>query len=110
MHSVTISNSRAIRNATQLFRSFLLSVSLVFVSIGNGDAAPFQQTSSIDISSARERGIQLYNQQEFRSAVDSLQKAVKANKADYEAWFFLGLAQVRTKQLNEASKSFESAI
>src|SRR5262249_16427484 len=55
-------------------------------------------------------GIQLYNQNSFAKAVESLRKAVKVNKQDYDAWYYLGMAQFQTRDLKNATKSFETAL
>src|SRR5207248_7338325 len=68
------------------------------------------QAARPDGSADRERGIQLYNQQQYRNAAEILVKAVKENKADYDAWYYLGLSQAQTKDLKDATKSFETAI
>jgi len=49
----------------------------------------------------------LYKQHHIPEAVEALRKAVKKNKADYEACNFLGLALIQNKDLKNATKSFE---
>ena len=68
------------------------------------------QQSSSPPSEEREHGIELYRQNRINEAVAALRQAVKKNKADYEAWYFLGLALIRNKDLKNASKSFETAL
>jgi len=58
----------------------------------------------------RERGIQLFHQEDFQRAVEALEKAVKSNKQDYDSWYFLGLSQLRTKDLKDSTRSFETAL
>src|SRR6266571_7156565 len=61
-------------------------------------------------SNERERGIELYNQKRFSEAIQALRKAVAANKGDYEAWHFLGLALIQNKDLENAIKSLQTAL
>jgi len=58
----------------------------------------------------KKRGIALYEQNHFREAVEALRKATKADQHDHEAWYFLGLALIRNKDLKGASQSFETVL
>lgn len=59
----------------------------------------------------RNRGIELYRQNKFLEASELLQKAVKENKADEEAWYYLGLALLTAPdKVKSAGKAFETAI
>ena len=59
----------------------------------------------------RQRGIDLYRQDKFAEAAKLLQKFLKKNRSDDEAWYYLGLALVRQpKELKEASKAFETSL
>jgi TonB family protein len=59
----------------------------------------------------RQRGIELYRQQKFAEAAKLLQKFLKKNRADDEAWHYLGLSLLHNpKQIKEASKAFETAL
>jgi len=82
---------------------------LVVVALTPWSVANAQQPSSL-ASEERERGIELYKQHHIPEAVEALRKAVKKNKADYEAWHFLGLALIQNKDLKNATKSFETAL
>jgi TonB family protein len=64
------------------------------------------QTTSED----RDRGIQLYGQGDTKGAISALRAAVKHDKADGYAWYYLGLALVRADDLRNARKAFEAAI
>jgi TonB family protein len=61
------------------------------------------------VSAERERGISFFKQKRSREAIASLQQAVKKNRQDYEAWYYLGLAQSQKNDLKNATKSFETA-
>ncbi|MDQ6651255.1 MAG: TonB family protein [Acidobacteriota bacterium] len=57
------------------------------------------------------RGIELYRQGKYVEASKLLRKALKENKADVEAWYFLGLTLIpQKKEIKEASKAFETAL
>src|ERR1043166_9992829 len=100
-------NSSARRNL--LTKSLNLAIAISFsivVSISG-----FAQASPPPMGSAeRELGIQQYNQQRYKDAIQTLRLAVKKNGKDYDAWYFLGLAQIREKQLKDATSSFEAAL
>lgn len=67
------------------------------------------QTASPD-NSQRVRGIELYNQQNYREAIRLLKQAVKKDKGDADAWYYLGLALIEDpKALKDSSKAFETA-
>lgn len=73
-------------------------------------AVPFSaQTVSTD-SPQRLRGIELYGQKDYREAARLLKQAVKKDKNDADAWYYLGLALLQNpKALKDASKAFETA-
>lgn len=58
----------------------------------------------------RDVGISLYNQGNVNSAIKALRNAVKKNKLDVEAWYFLGLACSHSKDTKCARKAFEEAV
>jgi TonB family protein len=63
-----------------------------------------------DIANDRRLGIQLYNEKKYYEATSALRKAVKIDKADADAWYYLGLSLVQNpKALKDASKAFETA-
>lgn len=43
-----------------------------------------------------QNGIELYNQGEFKGAIESLQKVVETNDEDYKAFLYLGESFVKT--------------
>jgi TonB family protein len=64
------------------------------------------ETSSAD----RDRGIQLYNQNDNKAAITALRAAIKNNKEDGESWYYLGLALIRLDDFKAARKAFETAV
>jgi tetratricopeptide (TPR) repeat protein len=84
--------------------SVLLFISVHFVF---GVVSNAQQP--IASSRARERGIELYKQGDTEEATALLRDAVRKNKDDGDAWHYLGLAQVRNGDKEEAAKAFKKA-
>ncbi|MGI8917186.1 MAG: TonB family protein [Pyrinomonadaceae bacterium] len=73
--------------------------------------AVLAQTSSAPGAVERQRGIELYRQNNFSAATQLLKNAVKKNDSDDEAWYYLGLALThQLKELKSATKAFEKAI
>jgi Flp pilus assembly protein TadD len=58
----------------------------------------------------KERGIELYRNGDFNEAVKTLQKAVKKQEGDSDAWYYLGLSLNRAGKINDAVKAFEKTI
>ena len=87
--------------------STLLSLALLVVTLA---VSAFAQTGSADSSTQRLRGIELYRQKNYREAAGALKQATKKDKADADAWYYLGLAYLQDpKALKDASKAFETA-
>lgn len=73
-----------------------------------GSRAHGQQVLRTD--EERERGIELYKKNDFKSASRELQSAVQKNKNDVQAWYYLGLSLTHTGNPKEASKAYETAL
>jgi TonB family protein len=71
---------------------------------------PQQQQPAALQSDERERGINLYKQNATKGAIRELRAAVKKQKGDADAWYFLALALNRDNDLKGARKAFETAI
>ncbi len=68
------------------------------------------QTDSTTASAILARGMDLYRQNKYAEAASALRQAIKENKADADAWHYLGLALIKDpKRLKDASKAFETA-
>jgi TonB family protein len=61
-------------------------------------------------SGERDRGIQLYTQGDNKGAINTLRAAVKRDKNDGDAWYYLGLALVRLNDMKSARKAFEATV
>src|SRR5688572_19739536 len=54
--------------------------------------------------------IKLVREGEHTKALDLLKRAVKKNKTDGEAWYYLGIVYLQTSELKKAGDAFEKAI
>lgn len=69
------------------------------------------QTAPVPGVVERQRGIELYRQNNFSAATQQLKNALKKNDRDDQAWYYLGLALThQPKELKSATKAFEKAI
>lgn len=55
-------------------------------------------------------GIKLYHEGDALSAIETLRRAVKADKDSPSAWLYLGLALNRVGQIRDARKALETAV
>jgi len=72
-------------------------------------AATAQQPAASPSFEERERGIQLYKQDDATGAIAALRAATKRNKNDISAWHYLGLSFEKTGKKDEARKAHEKA-
>lgn len=68
------------------------------------------QSAQTTNAEARERGIELYSQKKFAEAVKVLKATVKQDKNDYQAWHFLGLAEIEIDKIKDATKSLQNVV
>jgi len=54
--------------------------------------------------------VQLIRRGENKKALDFLKKAVKKNKTDGEAWYYLGIVHLQLNDFKKASEDFKNAI
>lgn len=80
---------------------------LAFAFFTDKSDAVAQSTSA---SVARERGVNLYRGGRHDEAIRALKTAVKEDKTDHQAWYFLGLAQKQLDKFEDASKSLKNAV
>jgi TonB family protein len=58
----------------------------------------------------RERGVELYKRGEMQGAVKALRAAVRLDKTDADAWYYLSLALNRGGEHKEARKALENSV
>src|SRR4051794_13008825 len=72
-----------------------------------GNTLAFQD--SIARPKEHELGLDLYRQGKLVEAAKQLEAATKKDAKDWEAWYYLGLAQASTLDMKKALKAFEKA-
>jgi TonB family protein len=68
------------------------------------------QEKSAAVTSARERGVELYRKGDLSGALKALNAAVKKDKADADAWHLLGIIYYATGDGKNAHNAFETEI
>lgn len=58
----------------------------------------------------REKGIEFFKKADYKSAIDSLNKAVNLNRTDAEGWNILGMAYLYEIKFKESRKALENAV
>jgi tetratricopeptide (TPR) repeat protein len=56
-----------------------------------------------------EKGVEFYRQDEYQKAVETLAKAVEADKKNRRAWLYLGMSHVKLNNKSDAVKAFKKA-
>lgn len=69
-----------------------------------------EQPPAAAAATERDRGVGLYKQGNIKEAVKALRAAVKQNKADADAWYFLSLALNRDGDTKGARKAVEKSV
>jgi tetratricopeptide (TPR) repeat protein len=59
--------------------------------------------------SDREKGFEFYDKGEYQKAVETLLKAVEADKNDRQAWLYLGMSQLKAPGKSKPAKAFKAA-
>ncbi len=62
------------------------------------------------VSQERQAGILFYNQGRTTEAISALRSAVKLDKTDGDAWYYLGLSLVRVDDMKAARKALSEAV
>ncbi len=91
-------------------KALLCSASLILLASLSSSAQQQQQKPASPSAEARARGIALYQQNDTKGAIKALREAVKKDKNDADAWYFLGLALTRQGQMKDARSAFVTTI
>ena len=70
----------------------------------------FSQTTTPSPNPAFAPVVKLIRERDFKKALDLLKRAVKENKRDGEAWYYLGIVYLQTNDLKKASDAFQKAV
>ena len=81
-------------------------VSVILLTITIGGAFAQTPSSNIDL----DRGIKLLREDRNKEALDAFKTAVKKNKRDGKARYYLGLVYLKLGDFKKAASSFQSAI
>jgi len=85
------------------------AILVLLVTALSGNAAAAQDAPKTGTAES-ERGIRLYLDHKDREAIQELRNAVKLDKQDGDAWYYLGLALVRVADFKAARKAFETTV
>src|SRR5580765_1142164 len=85
--------------------AFVLPVVFAFATLA--DAGPQERTGGSDEFS---HAVRLYNDGRYKDAVNELRSVVKNEKANGDAWCYLGLALIGVDDMKSARKAFETAL
>jgi len=58
----------------------------------------------------RDKGIELFKQNNYSGAIDSLKKATKIDSSDAQSWYYLGLSYMRKNETKNSIKAFQKAV
>ena len=68
------------------------------------------QTPAPNPNPALAPAVKLIRERDFKKALELLKRAVKENKRDGEAWYYLGIVYLQTSDLKKASDAFQKAV
>lgn len=88
--------------------SRMLTVAAIVIVIAANSV--FSQTPAPTPNPALAPAIKLLRDGENKKALDSFKRALKENKADGEAWYYLGVAHLQLGEFKEGSDAFKKAI
>lgn len=88
----------------------IFSMASLAVSPAFGNAHARAQEQVAETSETTARGLKLYEQGNDKEAIETLRAAVKQQKNDAVAWYYLGAASHRGGKIKDAHKAFEKAI
>jgi Flp pilus assembly protein TadD len=103
-----MSNSRAYSARALTVKARLLFCLLILAFAVSAEAQT--QQASTGGYEKKTQGIALYKQGDISGAIQMLQEAVKEQKADAEAWFYLGLSLSGKNDIKNARKAYETAV
>ncbi len=87
-----------------------MCLSLAAIFIAATFSSVFSQTATHQTNPDLAPAIKLVREGESEKARDVLKSAVKINKRDGEAWYYLGIAYLQTSDFKKASDAFRKAI
>lgn len=88
--------------------SRMLTVAAIVMAIAASSV--FSQTPTPTPNPALAPAIKLLRDGENKKALDSFKSALKENKADGEAWYYLGIVHLQLGEFKKGSEAFKKAI
>jgi TonB family protein len=90
----------------QLSRVLILAAIVIAIAASSVLGQPLKPIANPELAPA----VQLIRQGENKKALDLLKKAVKENKTDGEAWYYLGVVYLQLSDFKKASEAFQKAV
>lgn len=86
----------------------MLIVAAIFIAIATSSV--FSQTPTPSPNPALAPAVKLVRDGENQKALDALKRAVKENKRDGEAWYYLGIVHLQLGDFKKAADAFKKAV
>ncbi|HEX5965998.1 MAG TPA: TonB family protein [Pyrinomonadaceae bacterium] len=93
-----------------IYLSFLRTLMIAAIVISIAASSVFSQTPTPSPNPALAPVVELIRVGDFEKALKLLKQAVKENKTDGEAWYYLGIVYLQTSELNKAADAFQKAV
>ncbi len=90
--------------------SMLKTLSLTAIALTFAAGSVFGQTTPPSSRPELAPAMKHLREGEHKKAVEELKQAVKRDKTDGEAWYYLGIAYLHTSDFKKASEAFKTAI
>ena len=89
-----------------LSRMFTMAAIVIAIAASSVLGQPLKPIANPELAPA----VQLIRQGETKKALDFLKKAVKKNKTDGEAWYYIGVVSLQLSDFKKATEAFQKAV
>ena len=93
-----------------IYLSFLRTLTIAAIVISIAASSVFSQIPTQSSNPALAPAVKLIRDGDFEKALKLLKRAVKENKTDGEAWYYLGIVYLQTSELKKAADAFKKAV
>jgi TonB family protein len=90
--------------------SRMLTVAAIVIAIATSSVFSQTPTPAPTPNPALAPALKLLRDGETKKALDSFKRALKENKADGEAWYYLGIVHLQLSEFKKGSEAFKKAI
>jgi len=90
----------------QLSRVLTMAAIVIAIAASSVLGQPLKPIANPELAPA----VQLIRQGESKKALDLLKKAVKKNKTDGEAWYYIGVVSLQLSDFKKATEAFQKAV